>query len=389
MTDPGVVVRVLGPVEVVHHGASVPIGGPHPRAMLAVVALDAGRVVPGDRIGDLLWGVDHLPRRERGALQQTATRVRRALRQAGLGEALRAEPPGYLLDVAPSQVDALVFRRAVRTAREAARRDDHGSVVDALLPALSLWRGSALAGLDDLPVASIGAVLDDERWAAEELCCGALVSVRQVDEAVDRLTEATALEPLRERLWVQLVRAHLSAGRRDEAARSVRTAVAVLTAELGVAPGAELSELQARLRDEEVPTLSVGHHRVAASDARRPILDAALSRAASAAEHAARVAMANGSPQEAVRQWERALELAVLAAPDDEARQLELLLELGAAHNVASTDDEARAVFRRAAALARRLGDARGLARAALGYCADHITFRPPPEQAVLLEEAL
>jgi SARP family transcriptional regulator, regulator of embCAB operon len=383
------VVRVLGPVHLATVHGPVAVGGPHPRALLAVVALDAGRVVPSDRIGDLLWGADHLPRRERGALQQTATRVRRAVRAADLGDALRAEPPGYRLDVDTTAVDALVFRAAVRVARDASRRGDHAAVVDAVVPALSMWHGRALAGLEALPVAAIGAILDDERWAAEELCCGALLATGRLDDAVDRLHEATAAEPLRERLWVVLVEAHVKSGRRDEAARAARTAVAVLTAELGVAPGRELATLDARLRDESVPPLTVGHHRVAASDARRPILDAALARAAGAAEHAARVAMATGSPQEAVRQWERALELAALAAPADESRQLELLIELGDAHNVASTDDEARAVFRRAAALARRLHDAPGLARAALGYCADHITFRPPPEQVVLLEEAL
>ncbi len=90
-----------------------------------------------------------------------------------------------------------------------------------------------------------------------------------------------------------------------------------------------------------------------------------------------------------MHQWQRALELLDTVAPEDDRQRLRLLLGLGAAHNMASLDAEARPVFAEAADIARDLGDADGLAWAALGYCSDHVAFAPPPEQAGMLVEAI
>ena len=43
-------VRVLGPVEVVRDGERVPLGGPRPRALLALLALEAGSAVSVARL---------------------------------------------------------------------------------------------------------------------------------------------------------------------------------------------------------------------------------------------------------------------------------------------------------------------------------------------------
>lgn len=383
-------VRLLGDVRVSTEGVDHEVGGRHPRAFLAAIALEAGRVVATERIGDLVWGADHLPRDERAALHQTATRVRRTLRAAGLGDALRARPPGYVLDLPASAVDALVFRSLVRSGREASRSGDHDEALRQLSGALSLWHGPALRGVDTLPIRSLGEVLDDERWSAEELRCRTLIQLDRIDESIVHLTDATADEPLRESLWIMLVRAYARAGRPAEAAACASSAVSTLTAGLGARPGSELTDMAARLRTEVPPAFAIlSHHRLPSTDARRPLLDSALERAVDAAEQAARAALERGAHHEAVRQWERALELSQVAAPGDRPKHLALLLELGSAHNEASLDEEARRTFWRAAGLARELGDGDALARAALGYCADRITFRPPPETTALLEEAI
>jgi DNA-binding SARP family transcriptional activator len=383
-------VRLLGDVLLSVEGVDHEVGGRHPRALLAVVALDAGKVLATERIGDLVWGAEHLPRDERGALHQTATRVRRALRAAGLGDALRARPPGYVLDLPTSAVDALVFRDLVRCGRDASRQGDRESAAQSFGCALSLWQGPALGGVGPLPVSDLGRLLDDERWAAEELRCQVLLDLGRLEQAIEHLTNATSVEPLRESMWTMLVRAQAQAGRPAEAAACASAAISTLTAGLGIAPGGELSDLAARLRTEVPPAfVTLGRHRLPVTDGRRPLLDTALERAIAAAEDSARDATARDAHQEAVRQWERALELCQVAAPGDTARHLGLLLELGAAHNEASLDEAARRTFWRAAALARELDDPRALSLAALGYCADRITFRPPPETSALLDEAL
>src|SRR6478735_2287438 len=43
--------RILGPLEVRRSGRAVPLGGPRQRAVLAVLLLQANRVVSADRLG--------------------------------------------------------------------------------------------------------------------------------------------------------------------------------------------------------------------------------------------------------------------------------------------------------------------------------------------------
>ena len=381
-------IRVLGATRLEgSQGEIVALGGTLPRGFLAVLALEAGRPVSIDRLTSLLWG-DDAPGGVKAALQQLASRVRRALSVCGLGDILRAVPPGYQLDVAPELIDALMFRARVRIAAEAHRTGDYEGAAENARDALALWRGNAFADLVELPMfAALGPGLDDERWRTEELRAEALLAIGRPAEAAEHLAVATALEPLRERLWVLEVSALVAAGRPSEAVRCARTGIAVITAELGVPPGPDLAGIEARLRDEQ-PAVVIALPRRAIA-ARQGLLDGALRRALLNAEQAARAAAARRAHGEAVHQWQRALELLDTVAPDDDRQRLRLLLGLGVAHNMASLDAEARPVFSEAADIARRLGDHEGLAWAALGYCSDHIAFAPPPEQAAILIEAL
>ncbi|MFD0820834.1 TIM barrel protein [Micromonospora zhanjiangensis] len=77
---------VLGPIEVRGAGGQVvPVGGPRLRALLALLLLDAGRVVGTDRLIDGVWGTDPPAGDVGNALQSQVSRLRRAL----------GEPPGF------------------------------------------------------------------------------------------------------------------------------------------------------------------------------------------------------------------------------------------------------------------------------------------------------
>jgi hypothetical protein len=56
--QPGTVVgfRILGPLEVVGDGKPLVLGAVQQRALLAVLVLHRGEVVPIDRLIDALWG---------------------------------------------------------------------------------------------------------------------------------------------------------------------------------------------------------------------------------------------------------------------------------------------------------------------------------------------
>ena len=51
----GLEIRLLGSVEARLRGKPVPLGGSKQRTLLAALALEANRVVPDDRLIDLLW----------------------------------------------------------------------------------------------------------------------------------------------------------------------------------------------------------------------------------------------------------------------------------------------------------------------------------------------
>lgn len=61
-------VQLLGPVEVHRDGRPVDLGGLQQRAVVAHLAIDAGRVVSVERLIDRLWG-DDPPRTPLGTLQ--------------------------------------------------------------------------------------------------------------------------------------------------------------------------------------------------------------------------------------------------------------------------------------------------------------------------------
>src|SRR5436305_2420386 len=49
---------ILGPLEVSRSGRAVPLGGPRQRAVLALLLLEANRVVSMDRLAEDVWGGD-------------------------------------------------------------------------------------------------------------------------------------------------------------------------------------------------------------------------------------------------------------------------------------------------------------------------------------------
>src|SRR3954452_15963460 len=112
--------RVLGPGEVVVDGRVRSLAGAGARELLALLALSAGRVVAVPTLVDALWA-EALPANPGNALQVRVSKLRRVLAAAGApSERVVSRPPGYLLDVDRSRVDALRLLDQVAAARAAA-----------------------------------------------------------------------------------------------------------------------------------------------------------------------------------------------------------------------------------------------------------------------------
>src|SRR3954469_13440457 len=112
--------RLLGPFEIIgDDGESVELRGAKLNALLVVLALHAGEVVPTGRIIEDLWGEQEI-RDPANALQVLVSKLRRALPPAGGGE---GTPPvataaaGSSLRVDPKSVDAVRFERLASDGR--------------------------------------------------------------------------------------------------------------------------------------------------------------------------------------------------------------------------------------------------------------------------------
>src|SRR5438128_560077 len=103
---------ILGPLDVSADGRPLALGGQKQRAVLAVLLLDAGRVVSTDRLVDALWG-EQPPRTAATSLQNFVSQLRKVLG----ADAVETRAPGYRLRVEPDQLDLHRFERLLEDAR--------------------------------------------------------------------------------------------------------------------------------------------------------------------------------------------------------------------------------------------------------------------------------
>ena len=113
---------------------------------------------------------------------------------------------------------------------------------------MALWRGPAYAGFEDTVFGRAeGRRLNELRLAAVEDWLAARIDAGAASEAVPELEAHTTANPLRERGWALLVRAHAASDNQAAALAALDRARRVLADELGVDPGEELRTLQARV----------------------------------------------------------------------------------------------------------------------------------------------
>jgi DNA-binding SARP family transcriptional activator/Tfp pilus assembly protein PilF len=234
---------VLGPVEVWDGGTRVPVGGPQQRALLAVLLLNANHVVSADRLVDYLWG-ERPPARARGLLQGCVAGLRRALHT---DQPLLTRAPGYLLRVAPGELDLDRFEERTKWANEASAAgttDGLSRAVEHLSEALSLWRGPALDGVTVSGCRADALRLEERRLTVLEQRIDLELRLGRPAELVGELQEHVAAQPLRERLWAQLMLALCLVHRSADALAAYQRLRQTLVEQLGVEPGVTAQRLQ-------------------------------------------------------------------------------------------------------------------------------------------------
>jgi WD40 repeat protein/DNA-binding SARP family transcriptional activator len=240
--------QVLGPLEVEADDGPVVLGGQKERLLLALLLTRPNQVVPVETLVRGLWGEQPPPTAAK-TLQSHVKRLRRALEpgraRGAAGEVLVTREPGYLLRVAPGATDGARFEQLSAKARRALSEGDADTAASLLREALGLWRGQAFEEFLD---SDVGVAESDRlaelRLAAVEDRVEADLRLGRHRELVAELEGLVRDQPLRERLWAQLLLALYRSGRQADALLAYQRARSVLVEELGIDPGAELRRLQ-------------------------------------------------------------------------------------------------------------------------------------------------
>lgn len=237
---------MLGPLEALDEGRPVPLGGAKQRAVLAALLLNANRVVSTEQLVDALWG-DSPPDTAATALQVYVSRLRKALPSGTIA----TQAPGYVLHVAPEDLDLVRFQDLAEEGRRALARGDPRAASARLREALALWRGRPLGDLGEGAAARAEIVrLEELRFAALEDRIDADLALGLHAELVGEIEALVALHPLRERLRGQLLIALYRAGRQAEALEAYRAARSTLRDQLGIEPSGALQRLHTAILNQ-------------------------------------------------------------------------------------------------------------------------------------------
>jgi predicted ATPase/DNA-binding SARP family transcriptional activator len=257
--------EVLGPVTVRRSsGERVRVPDRKVRALLADLLVTPGRVVSSDRLIDDLWG-DELPANPTSTLQTRVSQLRRALAAAEpAGRSLVVtRAPGYLIDIAPEDLDIERFRALAARAR---RRTETRIRASLLADALGLWRGPAFADVAEESFArAVADRVEEERLVVVEEHAEARLELGEHHELSAALGELVARHPLRERLRAAQMRALYRSGRHSDGLAAFADLRTRLADELGIDPSPELHALYLAMLNQEpalaAPPVPVAHAR--------------------------------------------------------------------------------------------------------------------------------
>jgi class 3 adenylate cyclase/DNA-binding SARP family transcriptional activator len=225
--------RILGPLEVLDDGRALDLGGAKQRAVVAMLALHANRVVAQEQLIDALWD-EEPPETARKAVQVYVSQLRKLLGR----ERLETKGRGYLLRLGPDELDLARFERL----RDSGKPNE----------ALSLWRGDALADFADHRFAQAEiSRLEELRLSCLEQRIERDLAEGRHAELVGELAVLAEEHPLREHLRAQLMLALYRAGRQAEALEAYQAARSALVDELGIEPAHRLRELHQQILTQD------------------------------------------------------------------------------------------------------------------------------------------
>ncbi|WP_117210708.1 AfsR/SARP family transcriptional regulator [Allorhizocola rhizosphaerae] len=244
-------IKVLGPLEAQVNGRSIAPSAAKPRQILALLALHVGRIVTVPALIEELWGMNP-PRSALTTLQTYIMQLRRrietalaATEQGGAKDLLVTRYGGYMLDVAPDDVDACRYERVVAGGAQALEDNDNETASKLLRTALEMWRGQALVDVQIGMRLGIEVTrLEESRLAVLESRIDADLRLGRHNTLLSELAVLAAKYPIHENLCAQYMVALYRSGRQWRALEVFKHLRQTLVDELGVEPSARLQHLQ-------------------------------------------------------------------------------------------------------------------------------------------------
>jgi DNA-binding SARP family transcriptional activator len=232
-------VNVLGPVELLFRGVPVHLA-PKERALLTLLALSPGAVVPCVRLASALWA-DSPPASSRAKLQGYVCVIRRAIgqRDAATGP-LRTVAGDYQLQAGADAVDQLEFQALIGRARRLRADSQLPAASETFAEALEIWRGPACATVDSAIIRGAAESLEHKRMLAVDDKAAIDLDLGRYETVVEQLSVQVAAAPLRERTRALLMLGLYRRGCRADAMALYRSGRQQFAGELGLEPGPEL-----------------------------------------------------------------------------------------------------------------------------------------------------
>lgn len=243
--------EVLGPLRVWRGEDELDLGFPQQRALLALLLLHTGRLVPLHEIVDVLWP-EHPPASAMNVVRRYAGALRRLL-EPGLppraaGRRLPRRGGGYLLEAEQDEVDLSRFRDHTRQGKRAVATGRAETAVHHFGAALALWRGPVAMGIPASARTHLQfAGVERELVGTSQMAADAALLCGRTAEVLPALRRAASLDPLNEPLHARIVLSLEACGLRAEALDAYEDTRRRLAEELGVTPGPELAAAHTRL----------------------------------------------------------------------------------------------------------------------------------------------
>jgi DNA-binding SARP family transcriptional activator len=240
--------RVLGHFGFTADGGALTSPPRLPSRIGTLLAGWPGQTVDRDRLIAELWG-DHPPKTATNTLQAHVSHLRRLIGP----NIVIGTSGGYLLDVAPPQVDADLFVELIDEAARARRHLHLGRADELLSQATKLWSGTPYADVADPELRARAERLSELRESALEDRLECRLELARDDHEVDLVVadarELVSLKPIRERRHALLIRALAAANQRAEANAAFTAAVEQIRTMTGNEPGPLLASVVSGVND--------------------------------------------------------------------------------------------------------------------------------------------